>query len=347
MRNTVRRHLSLLPALALATAVGTTPVAAQEESTAPATSGAPASCAILTADEVSAALGETLTLVDGEGADCQFDADYEAMRFLSLFLSVAEDTTTDQVVGFLCPAASPEPDASSEPCGVEVPVGDTMGAYIPEGFGTMLYVDAGSGDLLTLQLVGDPVEGVDRLAALQALGVLALPRMATLPEPDETTDPAEPSSVPDNELEALFPTDIGGTPLTVDSMQGADVFSDADVPQVMLDALAAQGKTLDDVSIATGYAFDAQAMSMVVITALRVRGADVTTMADDFVSVINDEEAPAEQTTATIGGKEVTVVRPTAESTDDELQYVYPKDDVLWVVGAVEPALSEVFSKLP
>jgi len=27
--------------------------------------------------------------------------------------------------------------------------------------------------------------------------------------------------------------------------------------------------------------------------------------------------------------------------------YVYPKGDVMWVVSAVEPALSEVFSKLP
>jgi hypothetical protein len=48
-----------------------------------------------------------------------------------------------------------------------------------------------------------------------------------------------------------------------------------------------------------------------------------------------------------VGGKDVIVVRPTADSTDDQLQYIYPKDDVLWVVSAVEPALSEALSKLP
>ncbi len=344
MRAAPRRLLSVSLGVALAATVAGSPVAAQDE---PAESSAPAICDVLTAEEVSAALGETLTLVDGSGADCQFDADYAQMRFLSLFLSVAEDTSADQIVSFLCPSGTPAPGESPAPCGVTVPVGDTVGAYIPEGFGTMLYVDLGTGDLLALQLVGDPAEGVDKLAALQGLGAVALPRMGSLSEPTATETPEQPTFAPDNELEALFPSEIGGAPLTVDSMQGAQAFSDTELPQAVLDALASQGKTLDDVSLATGYVFDPETLQLVMITALQVQGADMTAMADALVSVIDGDEPPAERTPAQVSGKDVTVVRPTAESTDDQLQYVYPRDDVLWVVAAVEPALSEVFSKLP
>lgn len=345
MRADRSRLASLLLGVAVATTLAVTPVAAQDQT--PEESTAPAACDVLTADEVSAALGETLTLVDGTGSDCQFDADYGAMRFLSLFLSIADATTTAEVVGFLCPSGSPTPDGSRAPCGVEVPVGTSVGSYIPEGFGSMLYVDLGTGDLLALQLVGDPAEGIDRLTALQTLGALALARMASLPRPVETPGSLEPTFTPDTELEGLFPTEVGGTPLTIDSMRGAQAFADTDVPQTVLDALVAQGKTLDDVSIASAYAFVAGSMELVIITAIRVEGADMAVMADALVPVLNGDEPPAEQTPAQVSGKEVTVVRPTADATDDQLQYVYPRDDVLWVVAAAEPALSEVFSKLP
>jgi len=344
MRADPRRLTIVLLGVALAATVASSPVAAQDE---PEGSPPPAICDVLTAEEVSAALGETLTLVDGSGADCQFDADYAQMRFLSLFLSVAADTSTDQIVSFLCPSGTPAPGESSAPCGVTVPVGGSEGAYIPQGFGTMLYIDLGTGDLLALQLVGDPVEGVDKLTALQELGAAALPRMGSLPQPAETEMPAQPTFAPDNELEAQFPSEIGGAALTVESMQGAQAFADTELPQAVLDALASQGKTLDDVSIATGYVFDPQTLQMVMITAIQVQGADMTAMADAIVSALNGEEPPAERTPAQVSGKDVTIVRPTVESTDDQLQYVYPKGDVMWVVSAVEPALSEVFSKLP
>jgi hypothetical protein len=347
MRPAPRRLTPLLLGLALATTALASPVAAQDETEAPEETLPPADCAILTTDEVSTAMGEALTLVQGEGASCQFDADYEAGRFMSLFTSVAEDTTIADVVSFLCPTGTPAPGESPEPCGVEVAVGDSVGSYIPEGFGTMLYVDAGDGDLLAVQLVGDPVEGHDRLAALTHLGALALPRMAGIPQPVETEGPAEPTFTPDNDLEALFPSEIGGRPLDIESFQGADAFADTDVPQAILDALAAQGKTLDDVSIATGYSFDSSTMELIMITAIQVAGGDMGSIADAFVQVFNGDTPPAEQTPAQVSGKDVTVIRPTAESTDDQLQYVYPHGDVLWVVAATEPALSEVFSKLP
>lgn len=347
MRPDPRRLTQLLLGFALATGVLAAPVAAQDETIAPEASSAPPDCAILTAEEASGALGEQLVLEQGEGANCQFDADYTAGRFMSLFTSVAEDTTTEDLVTFLCPTASPAPGGSAAPCGVEVPVGDSVGSYFPEGFGTMLYVDLGDGDLLGVQLVGDPIEGVDKLAALTQLGALALPRMAGLPQPVETAGPPEPTFLPDAELEALFPTEIGGQALEVDSYQGAEALADTDIPDAILDAMAAQGKTLDDVSVAQGYSFDTGTSALVMITALRVRGADMSAMVDAFVDALGEDGAPVERTTTQVSGKDVIVVRPTAGSTDDRLQYVRPSGDVLWMVSATEPALSEVFSKLP
>ena len=43
-----------------------------------------------------------------------------------------------------------------------------------------------------------------------------------------------------------------------------------------------------------------------------------------------------------MGGKDVGVA-----TSDDQTQYVYTKDDVLWVVSAEEPILTEIFQKLP
>jgi hypothetical protein len=210
----------------------------------------------------------------------------------------------------------------------------------------MLYVDIGGGDLLAVQLVGDPVEGVDKLAALSELGALAVPRLATIPQPVETEGPTEPTFAPDPALEALFPTEIAGQPLTIQSYTGADAFSE--VPDEILDALAAQGKSLDDLSVAQAYSFDAATSSLLTILAFQVDGADMSGMLDPFVAALGEDgEAPAEQTAVQIAGKDVTAVRQTADATDDQLQYVYPSGDVLWVVSATEPGLSEVFSKLP
>ena len=346
MRAHPHRLTPLVLGVALAAALAA-PVAAQDESPEPEGSFPPANCDILTVDEASAALGEALTLVGGTSSDCQFDADYESMRFMSLFTSISEGATRDEMVGFLCSApASPEAGATAAPpCYTEVPVGTTMGTYFPDSFGSMLYIDLGDGNLLVMQLVGDPVEGVDKLTALTALGELAVPRIAGLPA--ETTGPSEPSIPPDTDLEALFPSTIGDISLTIESQRGSEALADSEIPQSVLDALATQGKTLDDMSIASGSAFDPDTNTLVFIYAIKVAGADMTALADDFLAVFNDEAPPAEQTPSQVGGKDVIVVRPTADSTDDQLQYIYPKDDVLWVVSAVEPALSEALSKLP
>lgn len=348
MRAHLRRLTAFLLGATLATAALAVPVAAQDTTDSPP----PASCEVLTADEVSGAFEETMTLENGAGTDCQFDADYAAGRFLSLFSAITTGSTIDELLSFMCgfgPSAAP--GESVAPCSIDVTVGDARGVYLPEGFGTMLYVESG-GSLLSLQLVGDPAEGVDKQAALVALAGIALPRLAAMPLPTQEPLPSfapEPSLLGDAALEALFPADIGGIPIDVTSMSGQDLLAQAtaDVPQELTDALAAQGKTLADVSVAFGTAFDTADSSFASITAIQVHGADIAPIAQAFMPIMNDGQPPAAQTPGEVAGKAVTVVKPETDTSDENLIYAYIHDDVLWLVSAVEPDLTEVFLKLP
>jgi hypothetical protein len=344
MRPDPRRLTCFLLGAVLATTVLAIPVAAQEKTEPPV----PAACDILSADEVSGAFGETLTLQEGSGATCQFDADYEGGRFLSLFTDVQESTSLSDIREFLCTSmVSPAPGGSPAPGCVDLTVGGAPALYLPDSFGTLAYVDLGGGNLFSIQLVGEPAEGVDARAALVAVAELALPRVAAIPLP---TALPEPSFVRDTALEALFPTEIGGIAVEVQSMSGQDVAAQAgDVPQRFIDALAAQGKTLADVSVAFGTAFDPDDGSYAAINALQVHGADVSTILEAFVAVINGDDSPMEQTQVEIAGKQVTAVRPAESEPGDDVdtQHVYASGDVLWVVTATEPDLTEVFQKLP
>jgi hypothetical protein len=53
----------------------------------------------------------------------------------------------------------------------------------------------------------------------------------------------------------------------------------------------------------------------------------------------------------TIAGKEVTRLTqgplPSVEDPTQRIVLLYLKDDIVWFVGAVEPALSEIIGKLP
>ena len=48
------------------------------------------------------------------------------------------------------------------------------------------------------------------------------------------------------------------------------------------------------------------------------------------------------QTTVQIAGKDVTAV-----TIGEQVTYVYPHNDILWVVNAADPDLTEIFQKLP
>jgi hypothetical protein len=156
---------------------------------------------------------------------------------------------------------------------------------------------------------------------------------------DEPAPAATPSLPPDVELEALFHATIGGQPLAVQSMAGAGLFAESAPDQVAKaqEVLAAQGKTIEDVSVANATLADPQ----VQILAIRVAGGDAKALTSLVIGMMSGlvtfEEAPGE-----VAGKAVTVLTNGSQSL-----YMYGIGDVTWLVFAQEPALTEIFNALP
>ncbi len=340
-----RRLAAMLMGAALLTSVSTAAVSAQDPSGSPS---APQTCGVLTADEVSAALGATLTVTQGGDTECEFDTDYSAGTFLSLYTS-QQSGDLDSIRTLMCSGFGESPAPTVAPdCAIDVQVGDLAGIYLPSAMGTMLYLAQSPDVLFDLQLIGDPEAGIDKQAALSGLATLAAPRLAALPLPTAEPPFAQPSLTADKDLEALFPTDIGGQSVTIQSMSGSDVASNGSVPEELTQALAAQGKTLDDVSIAYGYYVDSSSPNgSGIMTAFQVKGIDMNGLSSVLIPLVLNGETPASQVQTQISGKDVTVVKATAETTDADATYLYPKNDILWVVQAVDPSLTEIFSKLP
>ena len=170
------------------------------------------------------------------------------------------------------------------------------------------------------------------------LAELALTRSDTLPGPP-TPAPVVPLES-DPELDALVPISLGDETLRGSSYRGARQFASTppEELQPLADAVAAVGKTLDDVSTL----WRADQRFETVIDALRIRDADVAAVLPLLIDYeFLGEDLP--QQPASIAGKAVTALTfPSGLH-----MYVYTHDDIMWKVKANEPALSEIFAALP
>jgi hypothetical protein len=273
-------------------------------------------CAILSAEEVSTAVGAEIAPTYGDDRSCNY-ASSATDVFTALYVTnggtqmdIAKSIYTE---------------------GRDVTVAGQPGWLRTGDFDSNLYIDRGDGDTLSFQLLSPPA-GVDPGAALESLGALAFPRLATLVIPTPTPEVIVQQ---DPELAALFPTEIAGAALTTQT-QTEGLSIDDDAERAQLEALlAAQGKTLDDVSI--GFAFSMEPPFS--ITAIRVKGADASALRDPILTMSDVEGTP---TPAQVAGKDMLVATVSGQP-----QHVYAKGDVLWLVFAQEPILTEVFQKLP
>jgi hypothetical protein len=320
MYSLTRRMTTMLLGASLLT-VGVASAGSAQDATGSPT--VPQVCDVLTAEEVSAAMGQELTVAAGGSTDCQFDSDYSSGSYLSLFSYVTAATLADLKAAGL----------GNE----DVTVGDTVGLYGD----SVLYVEPSPGSLFALQIVGAPADTVDVKTAMISLAEQALVRLATIPLPTREPAPSAVSMHGDTELEALFPDTIGGTAVEVQSAAGSAMFASGSLPQALTDLLTSQGKTVDDVSI--GFATAGAGG----ITAFRIKGANMPQLLPLMLPLILEGQTPASQTTAQIGGKDVTVIQMAADTPDAQIQRIYARDDVLWLVQASEPTLTEVLSALP
>jgi hypothetical protein len=299
--------MSLILASLLALAVIGSPVTSAQ------TTGE-AFCAALTAEEVGAALGTDVTATPDEES-CSWSAS-DPTTFT--FLDARWDSSSLDELKTLWTGGTPLSIAGHD-------------AYFVSDYG-LLYVQLDQGVLaLQLAMSGD----ADQQAALAQLGELIVPRAGTLPAPP-TPEPARTPAHADTDLEALFPRSVAGQALTIESQKGSETFSsDTEGGEELLAQLAADGKTLDDLSVATGYSADFKS----IIYAIKVDGVDAAKYAPLLIATLEDD---TQQAAGQVAGKDVTVLTSPSGS-----QYLYPHNDVIWVVSAAEPGLSEIFNALP
>jgi len=148
---------------------------------------------------------------------------------------------------------------------------------------------------------------------------------------------ALPSFTADTELEALFPTELGGKPLQVLSMSGSDFLASTPAGDAIQPVLTQLGKSPSDLSVAFGGTED------IAVIAFRIKGLP----AEQFLTAYTQSAAQgATITDASFGGKSVKKVT----TTDQPATYLYLKNDVIWTVSGsalTDALLNEAFSKLP
>jgi hypothetical protein len=146
-----------------------------------------------------------------------------------------------------------------------------------------------------------------------------------------------PSFTSDEELKAMFPTEVGGQPIVVITMTGTDFMNLPTASKDIETALRELGKGPSDLSVGSG------GNALVTIIAFRVKGVP----ADQFLGkYISSAAAGSTVTDASFGGKSVKKVMTGGQVA----AYLYLKGDVLWTVGGnnlSDALLTEAFSKLP
>ena len=299
--------LAMIPGLALAFTLAVAPAAHAQD----------AFCALLTEAEVGQAFGDHV-VAEPSFEGCTWSSD-DAEGFFA-FVSAYWDS--------LSMAERQAATTNGQP----LTVGGREAFYEPDF--TTLYVQLDQGVLA----ISGRVEQGDSLPMLRQLGEVAVGRAAQLPAPATPEPP--PSFAADPELAGLFPATVGGQPLQVQTATGEDLFlqsEDSEALQQMEELLVANGLTPSDLSIGIGYAEDMSSS----VTALRFPGADASAFVDQIITSIGGGEA-AERSDTQIAGKDVIQL-----TIGEVVQYVYPKDEVIWAVTAQEPALTEIFAALP
>jgi hypothetical protein len=188
------------------------------------------------------------------------------------------------------------------------------------------------------------------------------PPPATTPptNPPETPLPTLPtigpiasfSFTPDVDLEALFPRKIDGADVRTFSLHLKDIRatfeSDAKTKKAFEDVLAALGKTIDDVSMASA-AYGLKS-GFEQIIAVRVAGADPNLLFQGALTVGQaGKDVPGDwkSASATVGGKNVATLTDTTDSKAD-VAYYYSFGDVVFIVTTADPKIAAtLLSPLP
>ena len=332
--------LTMVSAVVLTLTIGV--MARAQEASAAAPTPSPV-CGLLTAKEIKAALGVKPVVADSSDERCTWGDVLSG----ALIVEYGPGTLAGQFP--ILQSGTPK----------DVQIAGLPGRTESEASGGYTYVQTDD-HVLGLTWVGaTPAHGVE--PALTGLARLALPRLATMPAPATPSPrpslgayatPAPDASM-DPVLAALFPSDLGGQPVSVEpyALSQALGFFDPGDPAGRaasdgVDEIAVQeGLGPEDVSTAGSVGLvDGHDVS---VFALRLVDVDMSSLASELLPLTVTWMSDPQRATAQVAGRDVTVQTDGPDAHDAMRQYAYFANDVLWLVRASEPTLTEIIGKLP
>ena len=335
MRTILRPTLRVLAVTAMTVALALGPATrAQSASPEPAFGSF---CALITADEATAALGVPVTPSGGSAFDCEWAADEATGEFTTLFVSVEPGAIADIKDTFSG--------------GTDLIIsGNPAYHFSPDSYTRQLWMEMGDFHL-AFQIVDyhtdDP--SLDVEPVMTALATIAAGLFGSMSLP----------ALGNQGLADLFPDEIGGIPVDVTSLSGQQVLAgaggpDADAPITRItEALTSMGKTIDDLGLGYTTVVDNATGAFALVVALQVRGADAATLAplvmplftSAFLTTFSDPQEAVTQ----VDGRDVIMVTDGPPADTRNKAYVYPKDDVVWLVVADGTGITveDVLSTLP
>lgn len=298
-------------------------------------------CALLTESEVSAALDESL-LANEMPSACLFAG------------SPASGSPTSLAVAVLRGDEATSAPSRFEGLGfTELTIGGVPAHQSPadvSGGRSRSTLGVLPDPSTLLVLTADVPEAIDSAAAVRALAELAVPRLVSAPIP--STAPASPTaSVPAPSaaartgVAALFPTEIGGRPVTIDrEMTGREFLSQIIAFGPMEDrvtkALKRRDRTVGDLSFVLGStAFGS------LIGAFHVEGGPIRPLVGILLESLAMERSTQEVPAASVAGKDAFGV--SGGFLVGGQGVAYPEGEVLWLVFPAGDEQTEILERLP
>ena len=283
-------------------------------------------CSILTADEVGAALGMQVVVVQsGQDQECEY---YTDASFGGDQLVASQSQATFADLRTLAQLSK-----KTDPLHPIIEIVVAGRPALLNSRGAILWVETADGWVLELHLFRDVPDEAADATMLEALAALAVGRASAFPLPVETEAPV-PTAAADADLAALFPTRVDGQPFPVRALTDDEL-------SAYYEAAAELGMGMDDVTFAMGTNTSGS------VLALRTNGWSAADVEQDFLPALVGDMADPQQMPTVVADRAVIKVTDGPDPGDAAGLYIATGGDVIWAITAQEPALSEILLALP
>lgn len=312
-----------------------------------ASPGAPGPVCVLSADEVGAIVGLPFDVVASGTQNCLYQ-DAAGDHALDIRLQDPPFGSTD---------------ADLTVVGLGTGEATTVAGLPAWTSDEALWVDLGA-RLLVIQPILEFSSAAAQVNVTDVTRPIAKQVIARL-APDLANPTPVPTPATDQDLASLFPSQLRGAPVEVQTLTGQDVLDQVSGPaaDAISSVVAAQGRTIADLSLGVADLFNAADRDGTIL-AIRLRGADAATFGIPIVLAFQGApDLSIGQQAATVAGKDILVLDiPGLEPA--QTIHAYFHGDVAWFVQAKtcttytpakgcdaeaidQPLLQEILGKLP